>query len=132
MKTEFLKPTAAKNFLIVDTGMNDMIRPALYQAQMAIEPVHLHDESVAENTWDIVGPICETGDFLGRARTLRVQAGDLLVMTGAGAYGMSMASNYNTRPRAAEVLVTGKNAFVLRERETWEDLFRHEHLPPHN
>lgn len=132
MKTEFLKPTAAKNFLIVDTGMNDMIRPALYQAQMAIEPVHLHDESVAENTWDIVGPICETGDFLGRARTLRVQAGDLLVMTGAGAYGMSMASNYNTRPRAAEVLVTGKTAFVLRERETWEDLFRHEHLPPHN
>lgn len=130
MKTEFLKPTAAKNFLIVDAGMNDMIRPALYQAQMAIEPIHLHDSSVSEITWDIVGPICETGDFLGRARTLRVQPGDLLAMTGAGAYGMSMASNYNTRMRPAEVLVEGDKVFLLRTRETIDDLLRHENLLP--
>lgn len=130
MKTEFLKPTAAKNFLIVDAGMNDMIRPALYQAKMAIEPVHLHNTSVPENQWDVVGPICETGDFLGRARLLRVQPGDLLAMTGAGAYGMSMASNYNTRMRPAEVLVDGNTVFVLRSRETINDVLRRENLLP--
>ena len=116
---EYLKPTQAKNFLIVDAAMNDMVRPTLYQAQMALENC-TQRENV--QLWDVVGPVCETGDFLARGIELAAESGDVLVMTGAGAYGMSMASNYNSRGRAAEVLVSGEKVWLIRRRETIEDL----------
>ena len=119
MRVEYLKPTTAKNFCIVDAAMNDMMRPTLYQAEMPILPVV---EREGAEVWDIVGPVCESGDFLARERTFAAHQGDLLVMAAAGAYGMSMASNYNARPRAAEVLVDGEHVYLVRRRETTADM----------
>ena len=124
---EYLKPTEAKNFLIVDAAMNDMVRPTLYQAQMPLVNCTQRDEA---NLWDVVGPVCETGDFLARSIELAAQPGDVLAMTGAGAYGMSMASNYNSRGRAAEVLVSGSRVWLIRRRETIEDLMALENTVP--
>ncbi len=124
---ECLKPTEAKNFMIVDAAMNDMVRPTLYQAQMPLVNCTQRDEA---NLWDVVGPVCETGDFLARSIELAAQPGDVLAMTGAGAYGMSMASNYNSRGRAAEVLVSGSRVWLIRRRETIEDLMTLENTVP--
>jgi diaminopimelate decarboxylase len=124
----YLKPGDAKSFCIVDAAMNDLMRPAMYQAWMAITACRLRDQVPAE--MDIVGPVCESGDWLGRDRQLAVQAGDILAIHSAGAYGMSMASNYNTRPRPAAVLVSGAQAWLIREREQPADLFRNERLLP--
>ena len=122
-----LKPGDEKNFCIVDAAMNDLMRPALYQAWMGIEPCELRDE--APLTWDVVGPVCESGDWLGRDRALALRAGDKLAVLSAGAYGMTMASNYNTRPRAAEVMVDAGSSTLIRRRETVDELFRNEILP---
>ncbi len=118
---EFLKPGAEKNFCVIDAAMNDMMRPALYQAWMAVQAVTPRDG--AAHTYDLVGPICESGDWLARERALAVEPGDLLAMMTAGAYGMTMASNYNTRGRAAEVLVDGDQVHLVRRREHPADLF---------
>ncbi len=121
-----LKPSPDKNFCIVDAAMNDLPRPALYQAWMAIVPCT--ERAAAPLSWDVVGPICESGDWLGRDRPLALQAGDLLAVLSAGAYSMSMASNYNTRPRAAEVMVDAGRALLIRRRETVASLFQDETL----
>ncbi|MBL0206478.1 MAG: diaminopimelate decarboxylase [Propionivibrio sp.] len=127
-RVEYLKPGEAKNFAIVDAAMNDLSRPALYDAWHDIVPVSpRHD---APSNWDIVGPICESGDFLGRGRPLAIEPGDLLAVMSAGAYGMAMSSNYNTRPRAAEVMVDGAQVHLIRQRETVEGLFAHETMLP--
>jgi len=123
----YLKPGDQKNFLIVDAAMNDLPRPAMYQAYHRIEPVKPR-EGEAPTTWDVVGPVCESGDWLGHDRALAVQPGDLLAVLSAGAYCMSMSSNYNTRGRAAEVLVDGERATVIRQRETATDQLRLETL----
>ncbi len=125
-KVEYLKHGEEKNFAIVDAAMNDLIRPALYQAWQAIIPVT--EKKSEAKIYDIVGPICETGDFLGKDRELALQQNDLLAIRSTGAYGFTMASNYNTRPRAAEILVDGSTATVIRQRETIEDLFAGESL----
>ena len=122
----YLKHGGERNFCIVDAAMNDLMRPAMYDAWMRI--VECRRREVRPTTWDVVGPICESGDWLGRGRTLAVAAGDFVAVLSAGAYAMSMASNYNTRPRAAEVLVSGSDAWLIRERETVEDLMRGERL----
>ena len=130
-RVDVLKPTEHKNFAIVDAAMNDLIRPALYQAQMAVIPEVLPSEGVdTEGTqpWDIVGAICETGDFLAKDRLLSLAAGDILAITGAGAYGFVMSSNYNSRPRAAEVMVAGNRHQLIGKRETMADLYAHETL----
>lgn len=129
-RVEFLKHNEDKHFAIIDAAMNDLIRPALYQAWMDIRPVQPHDASVPAKHYDVVGAVCETGDFLGKDRELRLQAGDLLAVTGAGAYGFVMSSNYNTRPRAAEVMVDGDKDIVVRRRETVAELFALESLLP--
>lgn len=125
MQVEYLKSTPDHNFALVDAAMNDMIRPALYQAWLDIQPV-VRSEQGHEATWDIVGPVCETGDFLGKGRQLTLNEGDLLAMSGAGAYGFTMSSNYNSRPRAAEVMVDDDRALLVRERETLADILRGE------
>ncbi|NUA27983.1 diaminopimelate decarboxylase [Cupriavidus basilensis] len=126
---EFLKPGAAKNFCIVDAAMNDLARPAMYEAYHRIEPVQLREAAQATAlTYDVVGPVCESGDWLGRDRALAVQPGDLLAVMSAGAYGFVMSSNYNTRPRAAEVMVDGDDVHLVRGREHVADLFRDERL----
>jgi diaminopimelate decarboxylase len=124
----YLKPGDEKNFCIVDAAMNDLARPAMYEAWMGIVPCRTR--SAAAITWDVVGPVCESGDWLGRDRALAVQPGDRVAVLSAGAYGMSMASNYNTRPRAAEVLVSGSQAWLIRDREDAAALFAGEHLLP--
>jgi diaminopimelate decarboxylase len=124
----YLKPGEHKNFCIVDAAMNDLPRPAMYQAFHAIEPVRAGGG--AQETYDVVGPVCESGDWIGRDRELAARPGDLLAVMSAGAYCMSMASNYNTRGRAAEVLVDGDRAFLIRERETAADQMRTERLAP--
>ena len=121
-ETVFLKPGEQKNFLIVDAAMNDLPRPAMYEAYHAIVPVVPREGQAT--TWDVVGPVCESGDWLGRDRQLNVQAGDLLAVCSAGAYCMSMSSNYNTRGRAAEVLVAGDQARLVRARESIDDQLR--------
>ena len=126
-KVEFIKPTEAKQFAIVDAAMNDLLRPALYQSWQAIEPV-VQESGAALAVYDIVGPICETGDFLGKDRELAISHGDILAIQSAGAYGFTMSSNYNSRPRAAEVMVDGKETHLVRERETVEALFAGEHI----
>ena len=128
-RVEYLKPTEEKDFAIVDAAMNDLIRPSLYQSWQAIIPA---DEQATgrDGVYDIVGPVCETGDFLGKERKLSLSAGDLLAVRSAGAYGFTMASNYNSRPRAAEVMVDGDRMYLVRERETLADLYRGEHLIP--
>jgi len=122
----YLKPGEQKNFCIVDAAMNDLPRPAMYQAFHEIVPVQPRLE--ATTTMDVVGPVCESGDWLGHDRNLCVQAGDTLAVLSAGAYCMSMASNYNTRNRAAEILVDGETATVIRERERTEDQWRGERM----
>ena len=127
-EVEFLKLAEYKNFAVVDAAMNDLIRPALYSAWQEIIPVIPREGETA--TYDIVGPVCETGDFLGKERDLNIQAGDLLAVRSSGAYGFTMASNYNTRPRAAEVMVDGDTVYVVRQRETLDDLLRGESVLP--
>ena len=124
----YVKPGEAKNFCIVDAAMNDMARPAMYQAWMQIAACRQRIE--APVLYDVVGPVCESGDWLGRDRALAVQPGDVIAVLSAGAYGMTMASNYNTRPRAAEVMVSGERSWCIRERETTTELFRLERLLP--
>ncbi len=125
----YLKPGEQKNFLIVDAAMNDLPRPAMYQAFHKIVPLSPRD-ALAMKTWDVVGPVCESGDWIGRDRALDVQAGDRLAVLAAGAYCMSMASNYNTRGRAAEVLVDGGTSTLIRMRESTADQLRLESLLP--
>jgi diaminopimelate decarboxylase len=120
----YLKPGEHKNFCIVDAAMNDLPRPAMYQAYHQIVPVQTPSAGTPSLTWDVVGPVCESGDWLGRDRALAVRPGDCLAVLSAGAYCMSMASNYNTRGRAAEVLVSGDRVQVIRERESTEDQMR--------
>jgi diaminopimelate decarboxylase len=127
-RVEYIKPGEAKNFAVVDAAMNDLIRPALYAAWHRIEAVR--PRITPPTRYDIVGPICETGDFLGRNRRLALEQGDLLAIHSAGAYGMSMGSNYNSRPRAAEVMVDGDRAILIREREQVASLFAGEYLLP--
>lgn len=122
----YLKPGEQKNFCIVDAGMNDLVRPAMYDATMAIVPCRLRDAQPV--LYDVVGPVCESGDWLGRDRLLAVAPGDVVAVLSAGAYCMGMASNYNSRPRAAEVLVVDGAAHVVRERESMADLMRGERL----
>jgi diaminopimelate decarboxylase len=125
----YRKDSGAKRFLIVDAGMNDLIRPSLYEAYHEIKPV-LETPAPERATFDVVGPICESGDFLAKDRELPVvKQGALLAVMSAGAYGFSMASNYNSRPRAAEVMVRGSEYFVVREREAYDDLVRGEKVP---
>jgi len=129
-RVEYTKKTATKNFIIVDAGMNDLARPGLYGAYHAIEPV-ARRVGAKKITADVVGPICETGDFIARERNMdEAKSGDLLAVKSAGAYGYTMSSNYNSRLRAAEVMVRGREFFVVRERESYEDLVRGELLPP--
>lgn len=127
-KVEYLKNNQDKHFVIVDAGMNDLLRPALYQAVHPIWPVKLDTESSASNYYDIVGPICETGDFLAKNQPLPVElkAGDYLAIGMTGAYGFSMSSHYNTRAKVAEVLIDGDKMHLIRSRETFEDLIRGE------
>ncbi|QOL50430.1 diaminopimelate decarboxylase [Massilia litorea] len=120
-KVEFLKPGAEKNFAIIDAAMNDMMRPTLYGAWMDMKPVVPREGEKA--VYDVVGPVCESGDWLAKERELAVEPGDLLAMMSAGAYGMTMASNYNTRGRAAEIMVDGEQVHVIRQRENPADLF---------
>jgi len=129
MRVEYLKSTPDHHFALADAAMNDMIRPALYQAWMDIQNVEQNTGGQLAQ-WDVVGPVCETGDFLGKARTLSLRQGDLLAMFGAGAYGFTMSSNYNSRPRAAEIMVHGNAVHVVRQRETLADLIRGERCLP--
>ena len=126
-RVEYLKPGEDKNFAIVDAAMNDLMRPALYEAFHEIMPVI--SRSAPARSYDVVGPICETGDFIGFARDLPIEEGDLLAILSAGAYGMSMASNYNSRPRAAEVMIDINAIHLIRERETLDSLMAGERLP---
>ena len=121
----FLKHNEDKNFAVVDAAMNDLMRPALYGAWQRIERV-VETSSAVKKTYDVVGPICETGDFLGKSRELALEQGDGLVIRSAGAYGFTMSSNYNSRPRAAEIMIDGDKAQVVRQRETIESLFENE------
>lgn len=128
-QVEYLKPTEHKNFAIVDAAMNDLVRPSLYSAWQAIIPVNLVSDAV-EQHWDIVGPVCETGDFLGKDRALKLAQGDLLAIRSSGAYGFSMSSNYNSRPKVAELMVDGDQIYLIREREKIAELWSGEHLLP--
>jgi diaminopimelate decarboxylase len=127
-EVEFLKDGEEKNFAIVDAAMNDLLRPSLYAAWQNIIPVDLNNETKTAKTYDVVGPICETGDFLGKDRDLAIAPGDLLAVRSAGAYGFVMASNYNSRCRPAEVLVDGDEIHLVRQRELLEDLWRGEQI----
>ena len=128
-RVEYLKPAGDKHFCIVDAAMNDLIRPALYDAWQAIVPVRQRSD-LESRTYDVVGPVCESGDWLGHDRELAVSPGDLLAVRTAGAYGFTMASNYNSRPRAAEVMVDGAAVHLVRARETYDDLVRGEAMLP--
>ena len=129
-KVEYLKHTESKNFAIVDAAMNDLMRPALYDAYHDIKAVQPRQDDTEALTYEIVGPVCESGDFLGHDRTLALVEGDVLAIMSAGAYGMSMSSNYNTRPRAAEVMVDGDQCHLIRKREQISDLFALEQSLP--
>jgi diaminopimelate decarboxylase len=128
-RVEYLKPTEHKNFAIVDAAMNDLVRPALYGAWQDIIPVK-NDSTAPELVWDIVGPVCETGDFLGKERTLKLSQNDLLAVRSSGAYGFTMSSNYNSRPRVVEVMVDHDQIHVVRERETLAQLWQGESVLP--
>ena len=128
-KVDLLKPTNHRNFAIIDAAMNDLIRPSLYEAWMDIQSVDANTD-VDEKAWDVVGAICETGDFLGKDRKLALKENDVLAVLGAGAYGFVMSSNYNSRGRAAEVMVNADQAHLIRERETIESLWDKERLLP--
>lgn len=125
-RVEYLKETRHKHFAIVDAAMNDYLRPALYQAWQHIRPVQEAAPDVEEKTWDIVGPVCESADFIAHDRALALEEGDLLAVMSTGAYGFVMSSNYNTRGRAAEVMVGGSRFQIVRQRETFEDIIRGE------
>jgi diaminopimelate decarboxylase len=127
-QVEYLKPGVEKNFCIVDAAMTELMRPALYEAYHGIVPVQT--KAVENVTYDIVGPVCESSDWLGKDRSLAVEEGDLLAILSAGAYGFVMASNYNTRPKPAEIMVDGNKAFVIRAREKMVDLFANETVLP--
>jgi diaminopimelate decarboxylase len=129
-KVLYLKESGRKHFVIVDAAMNDLLRPSLYDAYHKILPVENGRKSLspAAQKADVVGPICESGDFLGKDRKLKVQADEYLAVFGSGAYGFSMSSNYNSRPRACEVLVHGKRVWIIRERETYMDVVDKERL----
>ena len=127
---EYLKPTSSKNFCIVDAAMNDLMRPAMYEAFHAIVPVK--NKLLPTHNYDVVGPVCESGDWLGKNRDLAIESGDLLLILSAGAYGSAMSSHYNTRPKVPEVMVKGHQTFLIRERETPQHLFALERrLPEH-
>jgi len=128
-KVEYLKHGEDHNFAIIDAAMNDLMRPALYGAWQAIDPVTPRPAPMAQ-LYDVVGPICETGDFLGKQRLLSLEQGDLLAVRSAGAYGFTMSSNYNSRPRVAEIMVDGSDIHVIRERETIASLINGEHTLP--
>lgn len=130
-RVEYLKETPGHHFAIVDAAMNDLMRPALYDAWQEVVPVAPHNSTGAK-IWDIVGPVCETGDTLAKQRELSLQEGDLLVIRSSGAYGFSMSSNYNTRPRPPEVMVDGDTFHVVRRRENMDDLMSMESLLPEN
>ena len=127
-ETLYLKDQGDKRFAIVDAGMNDLIRPALYNSWMNIIEVQKSDDKSEKRLYDVVGPVCESDDFLGRERRLAVKEGDFLAVRGAGAYGMAMASTYNSRPLCAEIMVDGDRVHVIRDRQSLEDLWRGEHL----
>ena len=127
-RVEYLKPGEGKNFAIIDAAMNDLMRPALYAAWHDILPVVPRQGEA--RAYDVVGPVCETGDFLGQARSLCIAAGDLLAVMSAGAYGMAMSSNYNARPRAVELMIDGNQVFVIRQREMVEQLYAGEQVLP--
>jgi diaminopimelate decarboxylase len=127
-RVEYLKHGESRNFAVVDAAMNDLLRPALYDAHHDVLPVERAGRTAQE--YDVVGPVCESADFLARARRLAISEGDLLAVMSAGAYGMSMSSNYNSRPRAAEVMVDGKQAHLIRPRERAEDLYAGERPLP--
>jgi diaminopimelate decarboxylase len=127
-RVNIVKPGAEKNFLVVDAAMNDLLRPALYDAWMDVQPVQVRGGAAA--VYDVVGPVCESGDWLARDRRLAAEPGDLLAILGAGAYGMSMASNYNSRGRAAEVMVDGNRLYEVRRRESVDELFALESTLP--
>ena len=128
-RVEYLKPTEHKNFAIVDAAMNDLVRPALYGAWQEIIPVK-NDSTAPELVWDIVGPVCETGDFLGKDRTLKLSQNDLLAVRSSGAYGFTMSSNYNSRPRVVEIMVDHDQIHIVRERETLAQLWQGESVLP--
>ena len=127
-RIEYLKPGESKNFVVVDAAMNDLIRPALYDAWHEVRQVREVESDAAASVYDIVGPVCESADFLARERRLAVRPGSLLAVMAAGAYGMVMSSNYNTRPRPAEVMVAGARASLVRERERVDQLFAAERI----
>jgi diaminopimelate decarboxylase len=128
-KIEYVKPGEARSFVVVDAAMNDLIRPALYSAWHEVRPVREPESGARQAVYDIVGPVCESGDFLAKDRSLAAREGDLLALMSAGAYSMSMSSNYNSRPRAAEVLVDGAASHLVRSRESVEELFALERIP---
>jgi diaminopimelate decarboxylase len=128
-RVEYVKPGEARNFLVIDAAMNDLVRPALYGAWHEVRPVRLPEPGAAQVVYDIVGPVCESGDFLAKERSLAAREGDLLALMSAGAYAMAMSSNYNSRPRAAEVLADGAAAHLVRGRESIEQLFALERIP---
>ncbi|MDY6885471.1 MAG: diaminopimelate decarboxylase, partial [Pseudomonadota bacterium] len=128
-EVEFIKQGEEKNFAIVDAAMNDLLRPALYSAWQNIIPVDENSDAVP-STYDVVGPVCETGDFIGKDRILSIKPTDLLAVRSAGAYGFVMASNYNSRCRPAEIMADGDTAIVVREREIQKDLWKGEHKLP--
>ena len=128
-RVEYVKPGEAKSFLVVDAAMNDLLRPALYGAWHEVLPVRERDEAAATAVYDIVGPVCESADFLAKDRALAARPGDLLAVMSAGAYAMAMSSNYNSRPRAAEVMVDGGQAHLVRRRERVAELYAGESVP---
>ena len=128
-QVEFLKPTEHKNFAIIDAGMNDNIRPSLYQAWQRVLPLR-EATSASDTLWDLVGPVCETGDFLAKDRALSLAEGDCLALMSSGAYGFTMSSNYNSRGRPVEIMIDGEQTHIIRARETVEDLVRGEALVP--
>ena len=127
-KVEFLKQGEEKSFAIVDAAMNDLLRPALYSAWQKIEAVNIREGG--GRLYDVVGPVCETGDFLGKDRMLNIEPNDFLAVRSAGAYGFAMSSNYNSRKRCAEIMVDGNKQFVVRARETLSDLWKGEQKVP--
>jgi diaminopimelate decarboxylase len=128
-RVEYVKPGEERNFLVVDAAMNDLIRPALYDAWHNVQPLRAPESGAAEAVYDIVGPVCESADFLAKDRKLAARSGDLLAVMSAGGYGMCMSSNYNSRPRAAEIMVSGREARLVRRRETIEELYALEQIP---
>ncbi len=126
-KVEFIKQNSEHSFAIIDGAMNDLLRPSFYNAYHQVLPVNENSNGI-QASWDLVGPICETGDFLAKDRALSLSQGDYLAVMSAGAYGFTMSSNYNSRPRVAEVMVSGDQHYLVRERETIQDLFNKEHM----